>query len=257
MHAWLCDNPIGPQALTWVEKPTPEPQPGEVRVAVRFAALNFPDLLIVQNKYQMKPPLPFVPGSEFSGVVEAVGSGVTRLKPGMAVASFGGLGAFATHACVDAALVMPLPAGFALDHAAAFICTYATSHHALMDRGALQAGAGLAVAGGLAWLGHRTPAIVVGSVASAIGLAALVSPLGLFAAIERVFAALAVRIGQALTWTLLPAIFYLFFAPFGLLFRRGRRDSMRRFFDRDATSYWTVRGERGGHTASAPHERPY
>lgn len=124
-------------------------------------------------------------------------------------------------------------------------------------RGALQAGAGLAVAGLLAWLGHRTPAIVVGSVASAIGLAALVSPLGLFAAIERVFAALAVRIGQALTWTLLPAIFYLFFAPFGLLFRRGRRDSMRRFFDREAASYWTVRGERGGHTASASHERPY
>jgi len=153
MHAWLCDNPIGPQALNWVERPTPEPQPGEVRVAIRFAALNFPDLLIVQNKYQMKPPLPFVPGSEFSGVVEAVGSSVTRLKPGMAVASFGGLGAFATHACVDAALVMPVPAGFALDHAAAFICTYGTSHHALIDRAALQAGETVLVLGAAGGVG--------------------------------------------------------------------------------------------------------
>lgn len=170
MHAWLCDNPIGPQALMWVEKPTPEPQPGEVRVAVRFAALNFPDLLIVQNKYQMKPPLPFVPGSEFSGVVEAVGSGVTRLKPGMAVASFGGLGAFATHACVDAALVMPLPAGFALDHAAAFICTYGTSHHALIDRAALQAGETVLVLGAAGGVG--TAAIQIARAAGARVIAA-------------------------------------------------------------------------------------
>jgi NADPH:quinone reductase len=170
MHAWLCDNPIGPQALTWVEKPTPEPQPGEVRVAVRFAALNFPDLLIVQNKYQMKPPLPFVPGSEFSGVVEAVGSGVQGLKPGMAVASFGGLGAFATHACVDAALVMPLPAGFALDHAAAFICTYGTSHHALIDRAALQAGETVLVLGAAGGVG--TAAIQIARAAGARVIAA-------------------------------------------------------------------------------------
>ncbi len=170
MHAWLCDNPIGPQALAWVERPTPEPQPGEVRVAIRFAALNFPDLLIVQNKYQMKPPLPFVPGSEFSGVVEAVGAGVTRLKPGMAVASFGGLGAFATHACVDAALVMPLPAGFALDHAAAFICTYGTSHHALVDRAALQAGETVLVLGAAGGVG--TAAIQIARAAGARVIAA-------------------------------------------------------------------------------------
>ena len=98
MHAWLCENPIGVEALQWKELPTPEPKAGEVRIAIRAASLNFPDLLIVQNKYQMKPPLPFVPGSEYAGVVEAVGEGVTHLKVGDAVAAFGGTGGFA-HAC--------------------------------------------------------------------------------------------------------------------------------------------------------------
>src|SRR5947209_18911157 len=106
MHAWICDNPIGPDALAWKEVPTPEPNPGEVRVAIRAASLNFPDLLIVQNKYQVKPPLPFVPGSEYAGVVDQVGGGVTRFKPGDAVAAVGGMGGFATHACVDANLVL-------------------------------------------------------------------------------------------------------------------------------------------------------
>ena len=103
MHAWLCENPTGVERLQWKELPTPEPGAGEVRIAIKAASLNFPDLLIVQNKYQMKPPLPFVPGSEFAGVIEAVGDGVTHLKPGDAVAAFGGTGGFATHACVNAA----------------------------------------------------------------------------------------------------------------------------------------------------------
>ena len=111
MHAWLCENPIGVEALHWKELPTPEPKAGEVRIAIQAASLNFPDLLIVQNKYQMKPPLPFVPGSEYAGVVEAVGEGVTHLKVGDAVAAFGGTGGFGTHASSTAALVMPLPAG--------------------------------------------------------------------------------------------------------------------------------------------------
>ena len=121
MHAWLCENPIGVEALHWKELPTPEPKAGEVRIAIRAASLNFPDLLIVQNKYQMKPPLPFVPGSEYAGVVEAVGEGVTHLKVGDAVAAFGGTGGFGTHASSTPALVMPLPQGFAFDDAAAFV----------------------------------------------------------------------------------------------------------------------------------------
>jgi NADPH2:quinone reductase len=63
MHAWMCHNPIGTDALQWEEVPTPAPGAGQALVAVKAASLNFPDMLIVQNKYQIKPPLPFVPGS--------------------------------------------------------------------------------------------------------------------------------------------------------------------------------------------------
>ena len=72
MQAWLCENPVGVDALTWKELPTPTPQSGEVLIEIEAASLNFPDALIVQNKYQMKPPLPFVPGSEYAGTIRAV-----------------------------------------------------------------------------------------------------------------------------------------------------------------------------------------
>ena len=164
MHAWLCENPVGVEALVWKELPTSEPQAGEVRVAIRAASLNFPDLLIVQNKYQMKPPLPFVPGSEYAGIVDAVGAGVTQLKVGDAVAAFGGTGGFATHAVVNAALVLPLPPGFALDDASAFVLTYATTHHALLDRAALKVGETVLVLGAAGGVG--TAAI---QIAKAVG----------------------------------------------------------------------------------------
>jgi len=164
MKAWLCENPIGPEALAWKDLPTPEPAAGEVRVAIKAASLNFPDLLIVQNKYQMKPPLPFVPGSEFAGLVDAVGAGVTHLKPGDPVAAFAGVGGFATHACVDAQKVLPLPPGFALDDASAFVLTYGTTHHALLDRAALQAGETVLVLGAAGGVG--TAAI---QIAKAVG----------------------------------------------------------------------------------------
>ena len=170
MHAWLCENPIGVEALTWKELPTPEPKAGEVRVAIRAASLNFPDLLIVQNKYQMKPPLPFVPGSEYAGVVDAIGAGVTHLKLGDAVAAFGGTGGFGTHAVVSAALVMPLPPGFAFDDAAAFILTYGTTHHALLDRGALKAGETVLVLGAAGGVG--TAAIQIAKTVGARVIAA-------------------------------------------------------------------------------------
>ncbi len=170
MHAWLCENPIGVEALTWKELPTPEPKAGEVRVAIRAASLNFPDLLIVQNKYQMKPPLPFVPGSEYAGVVDALGAGVTHLKLGDAVAAFGGTGGFGTHAVVNAALVMPLPPGFAFDDAAAFILTYGTTHHALLDRGALKAGETVLVLGAAGGVG--TAAIQIAKTVGARVIAA-------------------------------------------------------------------------------------
>ena len=89
MHAWLCESLDGVDALRWAELPTPEPKAGEVRVRIKAASLNFPDLLTVKGQYQVKPPLPFVPGSEFAGIVEAVGAGVTHLKPGQSVACVG------------------------------------------------------------------------------------------------------------------------------------------------------------------------
>jgi NADPH2:quinone reductase len=153
MKAWLCDDPIGVQALRWTELPTPEPAPGQVRIAVHAASLNFPDLLTVQAKYQIKPPLPFVPGSEFSGTVEAVGDGVRHLKAGDRVATIGVTGGFGTHACVNAAQVMALPAGFDLDDAAAFAFTYGTSHHALIDRAALRQGETVLVLGAAGGVG--------------------------------------------------------------------------------------------------------
>jgi NADPH2:quinone reductase len=171
MKAWLCENPIGVDALVWKDDlPTPQPKAGEVRVTIRASSLNFPDLLIVQNKYQFKPPLPFVPGTEFAGVVDAVGDGVTHLKVGDAVAAFAGTGAFASEVCVDARLVMPLPEGFAFDDAAAFICTYATSHHALLDRAALRDGETVLVLGAAGGVG--TAAIQIAKAAGARVIAA-------------------------------------------------------------------------------------
>jgi len=113
----------------------PSARPGQVLIEIKAASLNFPDLLIVQNKYQIKPPLPFVPGAEYAGVVQAVGEGVSHLKAGQAVACLSGTGGFGTHTLAPAALCMPLPPGFPFEDAAAFIMTYATSHHALIDRG--------------------------------------------------------------------------------------------------------------------------
>jgi NADPH2:quinone reductase len=138
MKAWWCDRHEGVRALQWRETPTPDPGPGQVRVAVQAASLNFPDLLTIQGRYQALPPLPFVPGAEFAGTVDAVGDGVRHLKPGDRVAALGGTGGFATHACVDAGRVLPLHPGFAIDDAAAFALAYGTSHHALVDRGALK-----------------------------------------------------------------------------------------------------------------------
>ena len=153
MHAWLCTNPTGLDALTWTELPTPTPKAGEVLIEIKAASLNFPDLLIVQNKYQMKPPLPFVPGSEYAGVVAAVGDGVTHLKVGQNVACLSGTGGFGTHTIAPAALCMPLPDGFSHVDAAAFIMIYATSHHALVDRAQLKAGETVLVLGAAGGVG--------------------------------------------------------------------------------------------------------
>lgn len=170
MHAWLCENPVGVDALTWKEIPTPAPQKGEVLIEIQAASLNFPDLLIVQNKYQMKPELPFVPGSEYAGIIRALGEGVTHLQVGQAVACLSGTGGFGTHTLASAKLCMPLPAGFPAVDAAAFIMIYATSHHALIDRAQLKAGETVLVLGAAGGVG--TSAIQVAKAAGARVIAA-------------------------------------------------------------------------------------
>jgi NADPH:quinone reductase len=170
MHAWLCENPTGVDALNWKELPTPQPKAGEVLIAIKAASLNFPDLLIVQNKYQMKPPLPFVPGSEYAGVVQAVGEGVSHLQVGQNVACLSGTGGFGTHTIAPAALCMPLPEGFSHVDAAAFIMIYATSWHALMDRAQLKPGETVLVLGAAGGVG--TAAIQIAKAAGARVIAA-------------------------------------------------------------------------------------
>ena len=153
MKAWLCENPVGVQALKWTELPTPTPGADEVLIRIQAASLNFPDLLIVQNKYQMKPALPFVPGSEYAGVIEAVGSDVKHLKVGQTVACLSGTGGFATHTLAPAKLCLPLTPSFNAVDAAAFIMIYATSYHALVDRAELQAGETVLILGAAGGVG--------------------------------------------------------------------------------------------------------
>ena len=170
MQAWLCENPVGVDALAWKDVTTPLPGDSEVRVRIEAASLNFPDLLIVQNKYQMKPALPFVPGSEYAGTIDAVGAGVDHLTIGQRVACLAGTGGFGTYAVAPAAFCMPLTAGFPAVDAAAFIMTYATSHHALVDRAALAAGETLLVLGAAGGVG--TAAVQIGKVLGARVIAA-------------------------------------------------------------------------------------
>ncbi len=153
MKAWLCENPVGVQALKWTELPTPTPGADEVLIRIQAASLNFPDLLIVQNKYQMKPALPFVPGSEYAGVIDAVGSDVKHLKVGQTVACLSGTGGFATHTLAPAKLCLPLTPSFNAVDAAAFIMIYATSYHALVDRAELQAGETVLILGAAGGVG--------------------------------------------------------------------------------------------------------
>ncbi len=170
MQAWFCETLDGPDALTWKDAPTPEPGKGEVRVAIKAASLNFPDLLIVQGKYQMKPPLPFVPGAEFAGVVEAVGEGVKHLAVGSSVAGFAGTGGFGTHTIAPAAVLMPLPPAFSFEDGAAFLCTYGTTYHGLIDRAQLKAGETVLVLGAAGGVG--TAAIQIAKAAGAKVIAA-------------------------------------------------------------------------------------
>ena len=153
MKAILCKQFGPPESLVFEEVPSPRPGPGEVVVSVKAASVNFPDVLIIQNKYQFKPPLPFSPGSELAGVVKELGEGVKAFRPGDQVIAFTTYGAFAEEVKTEAARLLPLPEGMDFPSGAAFLLTYATSDHALRDRAALKAGETLLVLGAAGGVG--------------------------------------------------------------------------------------------------------
>ena len=165
MKAVLCKAYGPPESLVVEDVPSPVAGPGEVVVSVKTASVNFPDVLIIQNKYQMKPPLPFSPGSELAGIVRSVGDDVARWKPGDPVMAITGYGAFAEEVKIDANRLLPVPAGMDFASAAAFGLTYATSEHALCDRGDLKAGETLLVLGASGGVGIA--AIEIGKVLGA------------------------------------------------------------------------------------------
>src|SRR2546425_11643111 len=147
MRALLCKAYGPPESLIIEDVPPLDAGPGEVVVSVKAASVNFPDVLIIQNKYQVKPPLPFSPGSEVAGIVKATGDGVNGFKPGDRVMAITTYGAFAEEVKTEARRLLPLPAGMDFTQAAAFGLTYATSDFGLRDRGELKAGETLLVLG--------------------------------------------------------------------------------------------------------------
>jgi NADPH2:quinone reductase len=165
MRALLCKAHGLPETLVVENIPSPVPGPGQVLIDVKAAGVNFPDALIIQNKYQLKPPLPFAPGAELAGIVAAVGTGVTRFKVGDAVCGVAGFGTFVEELVVDAEKLFALPAVVPFDVAGAFILAYGTSHHALKDRAALRAGETLVILGASGGVGLA--AVEIGKVLGA------------------------------------------------------------------------------------------
>ncbi|MFL6708749.1 MAG: NADPH:quinone oxidoreductase family protein [Massilia sp.] len=170
MKAVRCAQWGLPDSLVVEELPALVAGPGEVVIDVKAAGVNFPDVLIIQGKYQVKPALPFTPGSELSGVVAQVGDGVSHLKIGDKVIAFVAQGAFAEQAVASAAAVMPMPPGMDFDTAAAITLTYGTSHHAVVDRAALKAGETMLVLGAAGGVGLA--AIEIGKALGATVIAA-------------------------------------------------------------------------------------
>lgn len=147
MKAALCKSLDGPDAIVIETIPDPTPKPGQAVVRVHAAALNFLDTLVVRGKYQVKPELPFSPASEFAGVVEAIGDGVTNVKPGDRVFGYGSIGAAREKIAAPAVSLVKTPAGVSDEIAAGIAVTYGTGYYGLKDRGLLQPGETCAVLG--------------------------------------------------------------------------------------------------------------
>jgi NADPH:quinone reductase len=153
VKAVLCKAYGPPDSLVFEDIPSPTVGPGDVLVSMTAASINFPDVLIIENKYQVKPPLPFSPGCEAAGVVKEAGHEVTRVKRGDRVMAVTGYGAFAEEIAIPAARVVLIPDGMDDTTAGSFLFTYGTAHHALCDRGRLQAGETLLVLGAAGGVG--------------------------------------------------------------------------------------------------------
>lgn len=153
MRAVLCKTWGGPDSLVVEDLPSLRAGADEVVVDVKAAGVNFPDVLMIQGKYQVKPPLPFTPGVELAGIVKETGSGVTHVKPGDAVVANVEFGAFAEECVVPAARLVSLPRGVDFAAAAGFTVAYGTAWHALKDRGQLKPGETLLVLGAAGGVG--------------------------------------------------------------------------------------------------------
>jgi NADPH2:quinone reductase len=145
MRAVVVDRLMEPRDLVVREIDAPAPGPGEVAIDVRAAGCNFSDVLMLRGAYQVRPPLPFVPGREAAGIVAAVGEGVSRCGPGDRVLAFTDLGAFAERVVVPAAEVHRMPDAMSFEHGAAIPIVYPTAHAALVDRAGIRAGETLLV----------------------------------------------------------------------------------------------------------------
>ena len=153
MKAMLCREYGPPETLVLSEVPDPVPGPGQVIVQVKSCGVNFPDVLIIENKYQFKPALPFAPGAEIAGVVKSLGEGVTRVKVGDRVIASVGNGGMQEQVAVDQNRCIPMPDAMDFETGSALILTYGTSHYALKDRAKLKPGETLVVLGAAGGVG--------------------------------------------------------------------------------------------------------
>jgi NADPH:quinone reductase len=153
MKALVCEHFGPPEELVFLDVPMPEPGEGEILVAAQYCGLNFPDSLIIQNKYQMKPPLPFSPGGELAGRVVKTGPGVQGFSVGDRVAALTNFGAFAEYVVASPAQTTIVPASMDMETASAFTLAYGTSHHALVQRAQLQPGERILILGAAGGVG--------------------------------------------------------------------------------------------------------
>lgn len=174
MKAWVSAVAGGPETLELRDLPVPQAGPGQLRVRVAAVGINFPDGLLLRDQYQVQAPRPLVPGSEFCGVVEALGEGVDGFVSGDTVVARCGWGAMAEQVVVDAVRCTRLPAGLPRLQAAGFLFAYATAYHALHDAAGLRAGETLLVLGAAGGVGSA--AVELGRAAGATVLAAASTP---------------------------------------------------------------------------------